>query len=103
MLGEELARCHVGAMLRGQPERYYCAGCLASLANAGGWTNRDARRAIAVLFRWPIGLTITMRRRRQPCRCCGQVGGTRLGAVAVPRDGRARAGGEIAGSTVSMI
>jgi hypothetical protein len=83
MLGEELARCHVGAMLRGQPGRYYCARCLASLVEAVAWTKRDARRAIAVLFRWPIGLTIAMRRRRQPCRGCGQVGGARLGAVAV--------------------
>ena len=80
MLGEELARCHVGAMLRDQPGRYYCAGCLASLAETVAWTKRDARRAVAVLFRWPIGLTITMRRRR-PCRGCGQVGRARLGAA----------------------
>jgi len=80
MLGEELARCHVGAMLRGQPGRYYCARCLAGLVEAVAWTKRDARRAIAVLFRWPIGLTITMRRRR-PCPGCGEVSGARLGAA----------------------
>jgi hypothetical protein len=83
MLGEELARCHVGAMLRGQPGRYYCARCLARLVEAVAWTKRDIRRAISVLFRWPIGLTIAMRRRRQPCRGCGQIGGARLGAVAM--------------------
>ncbi|MFI5375218.1 MAG: hypothetical protein ACHQ8D_11370 [Candidatus Rokuibacteriota bacterium] len=82
MLGEELARCHVGAVLRERPGRYYCARCLAGLVETVAWTKRDARRAIAVLFRWPIGLTIAMRRRRQPCRGCGQVGGARLGAVA---------------------
>ena len=83
-MGEELARCHAGAMLRDRPGHYYCARCLARLLGpAAVWTKGDARRAIAVLFRWPIGLTIAMRRRRQPCRGCGQVGGARLGAVAV--------------------
>ena len=81
MLGEELARCHVGAMLRELPGRYYCARCLAGLVEAAAWTKRDARRAIAVLFRRPIGLTITMGRRRRPCRGCGQIRGARLGAL----------------------
>jgi hypothetical protein len=83
MIGEELARCHVGAMLREQPGRYYCARCLAGLLDGAVSTKREARRAIAVLFRWPIGLTITLRRGRQPCRGCGLVGGARLGAGAV--------------------
>lgn len=81
MLGEELARCHVGAMLRELPGRYYCARCLAGLVEAAAWTRRDARRAIAVLFRWPIGLTIAMGGRRRPCRGCGQIGEARLGAL----------------------
>jgi len=83
MIGEELARCHVGAMLREQPGRYYCARCLAGLLDGAVSTKREARRAIAVLFRWPIGLTTTLRRGRQPCRGCGLVGGARLGAGAV--------------------
>lgn len=80
MIGEELARCHVGAMLRDQPGRYYCARCLAGLLDTAVSTRREARRAIAVLFRWPIGLSIALDRGRQPCRGCGQVGGARLGA-----------------------
>jgi len=54
MIGEELARCHVGAMLRDQPGRYYCARCLAALLDGAVSTKREARRAIAVLFRRPI-------------------------------------------------
>ena len=71
MIGEELARCHVGAMLRDQPGRYYCARCLAALLDGAVSTKREARRAIAVLFRRPIGLTATLRGGRQPCRRCG--------------------------------
>lgn len=82
MIGEELARCHVGAMLRDRPGRYYCARCLAGLLDGEVSTKREARRAIAVLFRWPIGLTTTLRGGRQPCRGCGLVGGMRLGAGA---------------------
>jgi hypothetical protein len=81
MIGEELARCHVGAILRDQPGRYYCARCLARLLDTAPWTKREARRAIARLFRWPIGLTTTPR--RHPCRGCGRVGEARLGAVAI--------------------
>ena len=57
--------------------------CLAGLLDGAVSTKREARRAIAVLFRWPIGLTTTLRRGRQPCRGCGLVGGARLGAGAV--------------------
>ena len=28
MMGEEMARCHAGAMLRARPGRYYCARCV---------------------------------------------------------------------------
>jgi hypothetical protein len=82
-VGEELARCHVGAMLRSRPGRYYCARCLARLLATTAWTKRDARRAIAVLFLWPIGLSTMVRDRRHPCRDCGQIGGARLGAMGV--------------------
>ena len=55
MMGEELARCHAGAMLRARPGHYYCARCLARLlGSAAVWTKRDARRAIAVLFRFGL-------------------------------------------------
>jgi hypothetical protein len=81
VIGEELARCHVGAMLRDQPGRYYCARCLAVLLDGAVSTKREARRAIAVLFRRPIGLTTTLRGGGQPCRRCGLVGGARLGAA----------------------
>jgi hypothetical protein len=81
MIGEELARCHVGAMLRDQPGRYYCARCIVALLDGAVSTKREARRAIAVLFRRPIGLTTTLRGGRQPCRRCGLVGGARLGAA----------------------
>ncbi|MGH7396994.1 MAG: hypothetical protein ACRELW_05605 [Candidatus Rokuibacteriota bacterium] len=77
MMGEELARCHVGAMLRARPGHYYCARCVARLLETAAWTKRDARRAIAVLFRWPIGLRTT----RHACGDCGQVRGARLGAA----------------------
>lgn len=83
MIGEELARCHVGAILRDRPGRYYCARCLAGLLDSAPCTKREARRAIAGLFRWPIGLTTTLRRHRHPCRGCGQVGEARMGAVAI--------------------
>ena len=81
MIGEELARCHAGSMLRGRPGRYYCARCLVRSLNAVAWTKREARRAIGVLFRWPIGLRTTLCRRRHPCRECGGLGGARIGAI----------------------
>ncbi|MEX2222480.1 MAG: hypothetical protein WEG40_11850 [Candidatus Rokuibacteriota bacterium] len=81
MMGEELARCHVGAMLRARPGRYYCPRCLARLLKPAAWTRREARLAIAALFRRPIGLRTTLRHRRDPCRDCGQVARARLGAV----------------------
>ena len=80
MMGEELARCHLGAMLRTRRGRYYCARCLTRLLATAAWTKRDARRAIAVLFAWPVGLRTMLRHRRHPCGACGQVGGARLGA-----------------------
>jgi ribosomal protein S27AE len=80
-MGEELARCHAGALLRAHPGRYYCARCLARGLDTAACSKRDARRAIAMLFRWPIGLTTALRRRRDPCGDCGQVGGALLGAV----------------------
>jgi ribosomal protein S27AE len=81
MMGEELARCHAGALLRAHPGRYYCARCLTRVLDTAAWTKRDARRAIAMLFRWPIGLTTALREGRDPCGDCGQVGGALLGAV----------------------
>ena len=82
MIGEELARCHAGAMLRARPGRYYCAPCLARLLGAAAvWPKRDARRAIGVLFRWPIGLTAILRHGSDPCGDCGVVGGALLGSV----------------------
>jgi hypothetical protein len=81
MMGEELARCHAGAMLRAHPGHYYCARCLARLLDTAAWTKRDARRAIAGLFRWPVGLTTTLRYGRDPCGDCGHVGGALLGAM----------------------
>jgi hypothetical protein len=81
MMGEELARCHVGAMLRERPGRFYCARCLGRLLDTAAWTKREARRAIAGLFRKPIGLKTTLRYRRNPCRDCGQASGARLGAA----------------------
>lgn len=81
MMGEELARCHAGALLRPHPGRYYCGRCLTRVLATAAWTKRDARRAIAVLFRWPIGLTTALRHRRDPGGDCGQVGGALLGAV----------------------
>jgi hypothetical protein len=81
MIGEELARCHVGSMLRSRRGLYYCARCLARLLDTATWTKREARRAIAALFQRPIGLRTTLCRRRNPCRDCGQVGGARLGAA----------------------
>lgn len=82
MMGEELARCHAGAMLRAHPGRYYCAPCLAGrLGPAAVWTRRDAHRAIAVLFRWPIGLTATLRYGPDRCGDCGAAGGVLLGSV----------------------
>jgi hypothetical protein len=82
MMGEELARCHAGAMLRARPGHYYCARCLARLlGGAAVWTKQDARRAIAVLFRWPIGLTTILRHGPDPCGQCGVVGGALLGSV----------------------
>ena len=81
VIGEELARCHVGAMLRARPGLYYCAGCLARLLDTAPWTRREARRAIAELFQRPIGLRTTLRHRRDACEDCGQVGGARLGAA----------------------
>ena len=82
MMGEELARCHAGAMLRARPGHYYCAPCLARrLGPAAVWTRRDAHRAIAVLFRWPIGLTATLRYGAEPCEDCRAVGGALLGSV----------------------
>ena len=86
MIGEELARCHVGSMLRGRPGRYYCARCLVRSLSAVAWTKREARRAIAVLFRWPIGLRTTLCSRRDPCRDCGWLGGARIGAVERPAE-----------------
>ena len=91
MMGEELARCHAGAMLRARPGRYYCARCLARLlGTAAVWTKRDARRAIAVLFQWPIGLTAILRHGPAPCGDCGVVGGSApgLGVAAQPRTTR---------------
>ena len=82
MMGEELARCHAGAMLRAHPGCYYCAGCLARLlGTAAVWTKRDVRRAIAVLFQWPIGLTAILCHGPDPCGRCGVVGGALLGSV----------------------
>jgi len=80
-MGEELARCHVGAMLRARPGRYYCAGCLARGLDTAPWTRFEARRAIAALFRRPIGLRTTLRLRHNPCGDCGQLIGARLGAA----------------------
>jgi hypothetical protein len=79
-MGEELARCHVGALLRARPGRYYCAHCLARLLDTAAWTRREARRAIAGLFRRPIGLRTTLRLRHDACRDCGQLAVARLGA-----------------------
>jgi hypothetical protein len=81
MMGEELARCHAGALLRAQPGRHYCARCLARVLATAAWTKRDARRAIAVLFRWPIGLPTALRQLGDPCGDWGQVGDALLGAV----------------------
>ena len=82
MMGEELARCHAGAMLRDHPGHYYCAGCLARrLGPPAVWTKRDARRAIAVLFQGPIGLTATLRHGPDPCGDCGVIGGALLGSL----------------------
>ena len=82
MMGEELARCHAGAMLRARPGHYYCASCLARrLGPAALWTRRDAQRAIAVLFRAPIRLTATLRDGPDPCGDCGAVGGALLGSM----------------------
>ena len=75
VMGEELARCHLGALLRARRGCYYCARCLGRLLGTIPWTKRDARRAIAVLFEWPVGL----RTLRRPCWDCGHVGGARLG------------------------
>jgi hypothetical protein len=75
MMGEELARCHLGALLRTRRGCYYCARCLGRLLGTISWTKREARRAIAVLFEWPVGL----RALHRPCGDCGQVGGARLG------------------------
>ena len=79
MIGEELARCHLGAMLRARPGFYYCARCLARLLSPVAWTRREARRAIAGLFQRPIGVRTTLHR-RNPCGDCGEVGAARLGA-----------------------
>ena len=82
MMGEELARCHAGAMLRAHPGHYYCAPCVTRrLGPAAVWTKRAARRAIAGLFRGPIGLTAILCHGPDPCGDCGVVGGALLGSV----------------------
>lgn len=76
-----MARCHLGALLRSRRGRYYCARCLARLLATAAWTKRDARRAIAALFEWPIGLSTTLRHAGRACGDCGHVGDARLGAA----------------------
>jgi hypothetical protein len=82
MMGEEMARCHAGAMLRARPGRYYCAPCVTRmLGRAAVWTTRDARRAIAGLFLGPVGLTVILCHGPDACGDCGIVGGALLGSV----------------------
>jgi hypothetical protein len=77
-----MVRCHAGAMLRAHPGHYLCAACVARrLAPTPAWTKRDARRAIAELFRGPVGLTAILRHGPDPCGDCGVVGGALLGSV----------------------
>jgi hypothetical protein len=81
MMGEELARCYLGAMLRARRGRYYCARCLARLLGSASWTRREARRAIAVFLQRPVGLRIRLARRRHRCEDCGQAGRSLLGSA----------------------
>lgn len=84
MMGEELARCHLGEMLRTRRGRYYCARCLARLLASVAWTEREGRRAIVALLRWPGELGLGLRHRGHRCEDCRRTGGALLGAATVP-------------------
>ena len=81
MMGEELARCYLGAILRARRGRYYCARRLARLLGSASWTGREARRAVAAFLQWPVGLRIRLARRRHRCEDCGQAGRSLLGSA----------------------